>query len=236
MREIKERLEHHVPCRVIATSLVEAGVDLDFPCVYRQENGLDALIQAAGRCNREGTHSPEESKVYLFGLKGDASVYFAQNISALRQTLRCYEDPAAPEAIAFYFKQYREILGRENLDQKKIMDAFTAGKGINGDCFPFATVAREFHLIESETQTIYIPVGEAELWIEEMEKGKVSRELMRKLGQYAVNVYPNHLKALYDAGCVEGIGEGMYVLRDMNQYHEDTGLQMDVSTGYGLFG
>ena len=175
-------------------------------------------------------------KEYLFGLKGDASVYFAQNISALRQTLRCYEDPAAPEAIAFYFKQYREILGRENLDQKKIMDAFTAGKGINGDCFPFATVAREFHLIESETQTVYIPVGEAELWIEEMEKGKVSRKLMRKLGQYAVNVYPNHLKALYDAGCVEGIGEGMYVLRDMNQYHEDTGLQMDVSTGYGLFG
>ena len=116
------------------------------------------------------------------------------------------------------------------------MDAFTAGKGINGDCFPFATVAREFHLIENETQTVYIPVGEAELWIEEMEKGKVSRELMRKLGQYAVNAYQNHLKALYDAGCVEGIGEGMYVLRDMNQYHEDTGLQMDVSTGYGLFG
>ena len=76
-----------------------------------------------------GLTPPEEEKVYLFGLKGDASVYFARNISALRQTLQVVTKiPAAPEAIAFYFSGVIADSGRENRIKKKIMDAFTARK------------------------------------------------------------------------------------------------------------
>lgn len=232
IEEIKERLKNGLPCRVIATSLVEAGVDLDFPEVYRQEIGLDSLIQSAGRCNREGRRSARESKVYLFCLEGEKSELFRQNIDALQETLRHYEDPADLDAIAFYFQFYREILGKENLDQKKIMDALA--RGVDGKYFPFAVVSDRFKLIENDAKTIYIPINEAKMWVEELYE-KPTRELFRKLGQYGVNVFPNHFKALWEAGCLEVINDKIYVLRDMNQYQENTGLQLDVETGFGFY-
>lgn len=67
---VKERLSTKKKCILISTSLVEAGVDLDFSCVYREIAGIDSMIQAAGRCNREGKRTVEESKVYIFELEG----------------------------------------------------------------------------------------------------------------------------------------------------------------------
>lgn len=69
LKEIRERLKNNEKCIVISTSLVEAGVDLDFVRVYRQIAGLDSMIQAAGRCNREGKRKLSESMVYIFDLE-----------------------------------------------------------------------------------------------------------------------------------------------------------------------
>lgn len=231
--EIKDRLMRGLPCRVIATSLVEAGVDLDFPEVYRQEAGLDSFIQAAGRCNREGKRELEKSCVYLFRLEKDNSEFLQQNIDALRETLRKYSDPADLDAVSHYFRFYRELLGRENLDRKKIMEAFA--KGIHGSCFPFASVSGMFRLIENPAKTVYIPLGEAETWIEDLCGGQATKELFRKLGQYGVEVFPNHFKDLWEAGCLERMDGEIYILRDLNQYKEDMGLQLDVETGFGVF-
>ncbi len=231
--EIKDRLMQELPCRVIATSLVEAGVNLDFPEVYRQEAGLDSLIQSAGRCNREGKREPEKNCVYLFRLEKDNSEFLRQNIDALRETLRKYSDPADLDAVSHYFRFYRELLGRENLDRKKIMEAFT--KGIHGSVFPFAAVSRMFRLIENPAKTVYIPFGEAKDLIEELSVSQVTKELFRKLGQYGVNVFPDHFKELWEAGCLERMDDEIYILRDANQYKEDMGLQLDVETGFGFF-
>lgn len=66
--DIRQRLKEGLPCRVVSTSLIEAGVDVDFPVAYREQCGLDSLLQTAGRCNREGRRGAEESIVYRFRL------------------------------------------------------------------------------------------------------------------------------------------------------------------------
>ncbi len=230
--EIRQRLERGETCRVIATSLIEAGVDLDFPKVYRQEAGLDSLIQAAGRCNREGKRKTEDSLVSLFRLEGESASFIRQNIDALNETLRHYEDMMDLSAISFYFRFYRELIGEENRDQQGVMDAFR--RGIDGKIYPFASVDRKFKLIEERTKTVYIPVDEGRLCVERMEAGHLTRDLFRKAGQYSVNVFPDHFKELWEAGCLDVMDDTIFVLRDMNQYRKDTGLQLDVETGYGI--
>lgn len=231
--EIKKRLSEGKACQVISTSLLEAGVDLDFPEVFRQEAGLESLIQSAGRCNREGKRPVEESKVYSFRLSGEESRFLAQNIAALQETWRSFDEIDEPEAIAYYFRFFRSLLGEENLDQKGILDAFE--KGLDGSCFPFEKVKEKFRLIENNMKTVLIPKEENEILLERVAFGQADRNTFRKLGQYSVNVHEAHFKQLWEAGCLEEVAEGVYVLRDMRQYREDTGLQMDVETGYGIF-
>ena len=67
-----------------------------------------------------------------------------------------------------------------------------------------------------------------------MRDGRAGRNIYRKLGQYSVNVYENHFRSLWEAGCLEEISSDVFVLRDENQYSRDTGLKMDVETGYGI--
>ena len=194
IKEIKQRLNEGLSCRVIATSLIEAGVDLDFPKVYRQEAGLDSVIQAAGRCNREGRRPVEESVVSVFRLEGSNSRFLSQNISAFRRMRQQFDDLGDLKAISGYFHFYRELLGEENLDVKEIMKSFA--KGLNGNIFPFKSVAGQFRLIENEAAVVYIPLGEGKVLTDQLMSGEYNRDIFRRLGQYGVNVFPNHLRAL----------------------------------------
>lgn len=228
--EIKERLCGHEKCIVIATSLVEAGVDLDFCQVYRQEAGLDALIQAAGRCNREGKRTLQQSQVYSFVLQGEKKEFQAQPVAALREVRRRYEKVNSQESISFYFQYLRDLLGTENLDQKGIMKLISGKVRL----LPFRTVAEKFKLIESSMRTVYIPLTGTEKWLRQIAEGNADRNTFRRLGQYAVTVHEQHFRALWEAGCLEELHQNVFVLRDRNQYDDDTGLQMDVETGFGV--
>lgn len=95
--EIRDRLKKGLPCRVVSTSLVEAGVDVDFPVVYRALAGLDSMIQAGGRCNREGKRARAESVVSIFETDQKPPRMLEQNISSAERVMRTFEDISYPK-------------------------------------------------------------------------------------------------------------------------------------------
>lgn len=234
LEEIRQRLTDGMPCRVVSTSLIEAGVDVDFPAVWREEAGLDSILQTAGRCNREGKRATEDSKVTIFSLESQTvPAMIQQNVDATRSVFSRFDDPAEPAAIESYFQFFLTLKGNAALDSQNVLEAFH--HGMQGVLFPFSSVAEKFHLIENQTVTIYLPVGEGAELVNQLKLGYATRSLYHRLGQYSVNVYPDHLKNLLDAGAAEPVGDGNYILTDATLYDNLTGLSLDVETGKGMF-
>ena len=106
---------------------------------------------------------------------------------------------------------------------------------MESEFFPFRTMAERFHLIESPTTTVYLPLEEGAGLVELLRSGQYSRTLYRRLGQYGVSVYPQHLAALEQAGALEHLEDGSVVLRDIGLYTQTTGLTLEPSGGNALF-
>ena len=232
LAEIRARLKDGKPCRVISTSLVEAGVDLDFPCVYREINGLDSIVQAAGRCNREGRRTAEESVVHVFSLEKLAkNAQLAAEIT--KNVARSFaEDLASPEAIRRYFEELYDLSGKNRLDKKDIMGQ--SGK------FAFADIADDVRLIEDRTKPIFIPqTEEGQALLARLERGERSRALMRKVGRYIVTAYTGYDEAPFDRlaarGKIRMLDENLAVLVDMAVYDSEKGLSSNVGEGEGMF-
>ena len=239
LKKIRERLKNNEKCIVISTSLVEAGVDLDFARVYRQIAGLDSMIQAAGRCNREGKRKLSDSMVYIFDLEESYPVQSQrQQMDVSKGILQDYADIADLKAITDYFTRLYHYRGT-SLDKKKIMDEFQ-----KMEC-NFAKVAKEFRLIEENTRMIFINrEPEADELLQELRIKGVTRERMRKAGQYCIQVYDNEksensfFDKLNGAGMLKPISEEMqdfYELAAGEQYSEEYGLDFSLEDGMALF-
>ena len=203
---------------------------MDFPVAWREEAGLDSVLQTAGRCNREGKHPVADSVVTVFRLSGQpVPQIIRQNADAARSVWRNFEDVSQPQAIEAYFSLLYAVKGEDALDQKQILKGFN--ETMEGRMLPFATAAERFHLIESCAVTVYIPTEENRELLAALWEGNGSRSLYRKLGQYGVTVYPEHLAALHAAGAVETLDGEDWVLTDTTLYNRETGLALDVETG-----
>lgn len=233
--EIKSRLKSKLPCVIISTSLIEAGVDIDLPVVYRELAGLDSILQAAGRCNREGKNITNDNPVWIFQLEEcPIPQMIRRYVDSTQRVMRIFKDITTPQAIEEYFSFYRNLLDnsiRSNpMDQANVMKAFEVG--IEGCCFPFRQVSDKFKLIDDQTIPIYLPFGNGAALIDQLRKGDYNRSLFRQLGRYSVNVYPDHLQALLEAGAIECVDE-QYVLIDLDAYDDALGLKLDVDSGKG---
>ncbi len=228
--EIGERLKKGERCVVVSTSLVEAGVDLDFQTVYRQLAGVDSMIQAAGRCNREGRRPSSQCFTYVFKLDNKESVPGQrQQIEVAESLLADNRNLEDLETIKRYFEMLYHFRG-ESLDKKEILKKFERGD------FQFSTVGKEFRLIEENTKTILIPKEEeAAKILGELRIKGITKEGIRKMGQYCVNVYENDFQKMFAAGMLRPISEDLkddyFVLTDPDKYTDEMGL--DLSVGYG---
>ena len=229
LEEIRRRLREGLPCRVISTSLIEAGVDVDFPAVFREEAGLDSILQAAGRCNREGKRPVSESIVTLFRGEAAPPPLFQTAIGAGRMVLEQYDDIASREAIQAYFHTLLELKGAEAQDIYGILPK------IRTELFPFQSVAERFHMIDSPTRTVYIPLGAGAELVGRLRAGERSRALFRQLGQYGVSIYENHFAALDQAGDLERLEDGSAILATLSLYSEETGLSLEADCGKAFF-
>ena len=205
--------------RVISTQLIEAGVDIDFPFVLRQEIGLDSVLQAAGRCNREGSDSRGE--VYVFSLNEEKEYpnSFMEKSNNARKRLSKNLDWFSPDAMAAYFlklyKGYTETFDKVDIKKKLESPSY----------YLFKTVGEKFKLIDDNTRSVIVNYGDAEVLVNQVKQEGVTYELMNALGQYTVNVSKSNfelLKDAFDKG--ERIPEGLFFLMNKGQYDNRTGV------------
>ena len=179
LAEIKRRKGANQPVRLVATQLVEAGVDLDFAVVYRALGGMDALAQAAGRCNREGKLSGL-GQLRIFVAESDPPRGVPQHALQVasgmyKENLKDLDDPA------LFQTYFRRLYEGTDPDAKEIQKARGDGN--------FKTVADAAKLIEDDwSAPLVVPYGDAPTVVAELERYGSSRTIFRKLQRYTVTV------------------------------------------------
>ena len=239
---IRKRLSENKTCKVISTSLIEAGVDVDFPTVFRELSGLDSLLQSAGRCNREGKRKVEDSIVTIFKTEDSIPPLFRMGAALSEKILSHYEDISESKAIKEYFEDYRRHKGRSALDKEGIMDLMDSQR------IPFRTIAEKFKLIEENTSTIYIPIGVGAELLNEFRSGNRNRRIIRNLSQYSVSIYDQHQRERIESGIkmivrteelsadvMQLDGTEDYELINLNLYSDSVGLSLEADYGKALF-
>ncbi|ORC32838.1 CRISPR-associated endonuclease Cas3'' [Marispirochaeta aestuarii] len=228
IKQIKADLQAGVPTRVISTQLVEAGVDMDFPVVYRAIAGLDSIAQAAGRCNREGRLNENEQmgRVVLFvpPKRPPSGILRKAQETAVRILSTGIRDPIDQSVFYEYFSElYWKV---NSLDDRDIIKRLTPDQK-NLD-ISFRTAGEAFKIIDDTLQrSILVPYGEGDELITLLKNVGPERWLLRKLQRFTVNIYRYEFDELLNRGSIHEISPGIFSLICNVEYDDNTGLKTD---------
>lgn len=202
--EVRQRLKAKIPTIVISTQLIEAGVDIDLPIVYRAMSGLDSIVQAGGRCNREGKR-PAPGEVYVFFLSdgGKALGAIARGQNATRFLLdndKEHTRSSMPlELIEAYYDRYYASI--ESFDTKDIVESLYDEEEAKRWQFDFEKASIKFKLIEEVNCDLFVPYGRGKELLEGLEKHTLylNHRTLRELQQYHVSVHNKKYEELEEA-------------------------------------
>ena len=215
---IRSDLAENIPVTVVSTSLIEAGVDLDFKAVFREIAGLDNIIQAGGRCNREG--NDESGDVYVFETDEKLIRDLQVPVNIVKSLFTEYDDITSSKCVNEYYrrlhKENYEKIERNSIDNGRINIA-----GI-----PFRTYANQFSFISEESVGVVICncKESAELY-DKLKFGDYS--VKRQLQKYTVSLKRYELEQAVKQGIVDDFGTGVLKLTNSDYYSTETGLDLD---------
>lgn len=216
LAEVRQRLAGGHRVCLVSTQVVECGVDLDFPFVYRAMGPLDRIVQAAGRCNREG--GPIRGQVVVFEPEGGGSAggHYRSGTQATRHLLQ-HHPPACLHNPAFHEEYFRTLYSRVDLDQYQIQPL---RRELN-----YPEVARLYRLIDDDTAPVVVPhddaPGRLAAWIE-----SPSRRAWQRLQPYLVSLPCKQIGRLLSDGLVEDVAGGLY--RWLGAYSRLRGVEATV--------
>jgi len=209
LKEVRRRLREDEPIRLVATQVVEAGVDLSFPRVLRALGPLDSIVQAAGRCNREGERDTGEVTVFEPADGSTPPGAYRTGRDITRRLLQSstdfnLHDPSAPR------RYFRELYDSRELDPDDI-------QGLRAE-LQFEQVAQEYRLIEDDTTPVVVNYGDAWSILDDVIKtaehvGFVHREDWRRLQPYTVSLYEHALDEAVQKGYSHQLNEDLDLWR-----------------------
>lgn len=233
LEEVRGRLKEGKPCRVISTQVMEAGIDVDFPVGFRALAGLDSIIQAAGRVNREMKR--DASNVYVFDPETPfikrTPIFIKQGAAFAESVIRKFDGQVdSKAAIEEYFNSLYYVQSKGAFDVKKILSRFD-----NGIEFGFKKAAEDFRMIDRSTVSIVIPYNEeAKSLIDGARNHPYPFTFARQLQMYTVNIYEKEFEKLQSKGVIETVNDTYQVLAEASMkefYNEKTGLVLPADAG-----
>lgn len=223
--QIRERLQMGLPCLVVSTQLIEAGVDLDFPIAFRALGPLDSIIQVAGRVDREGRLTanlgqPAGKLVVFVPVDNRMPPNEYESAAGFTETLAktCNIQPDDIQSMADFFEAYYTT-GDLGAAYVKLREE---GK--------FRTLAHGFEMISSRTRDIYVPYGEGRTLIDQlMERGQLDADLRRALQRYTVGLYPWEFGSAKSSALYQLREDSEIWIAGDNSYSPDFGLKVSQS-------